>query len=66
MIILEIKMSEKKNPYSNANGSPIDGKEPEFFAWERNRDKKRLNVLPAAEKEKELKAQRDLNDRMQS
>jgi hypothetical protein len=58
-------MTDKKNPYANADGSPIDGKEPEFFDWESKKDKDRLEALPNQEKEKELKAQRDLNDRMQ-
>lgn len=30
------------NPYKNPDGSPIDGMENEFFAWERKEAKKGL------------------------
>lgn len=59
-------MSDKKNPYANPDGSPIDGKEPEFFEWEKNKDKDRLDKLPDDQKQAEIDAQRDLNKRMQS
>lgn len=59
-------MNNDKNPYANPDGSPIDGKEPEFFEWEKNKDKERLNKLSPEEKKAEISAQQDLNKRMQS
>jgi hypothetical protein len=61
-----LKMSTNKNPYANPDGSPIDGKEPEFFEWEKNKDKERLDKLPEGEKAAEIEAQQDMNKRMQS
>jgi hypothetical protein len=59
-------MSTDKNPYANPDGSSIDGKEPEFFEWEKQKDKQRLDKLPEAEKQADIDSQRALNDRMQS
>jgi hypothetical protein len=60
------KDQDEINPYANPDGSPIDGKEPEFFAWAANKAKEKLNLLTPEEREKVQQAERDLNRRMQS
>ena len=59
-------IKENTNPYANPDGSPKDGQEAEFFEWAKKKDQERLNQLPEDERNKEIEAQRSLNDRMQS
>ncbi len=55
-----------KNPYAKQDGSPIDGKEPEFFAWGREQELKRREQLPKAEREAIEKSEQALDRRMNS
>lgn len=55
-----------KNPYANKDGSPIDGKEPEFFAWLKDRAKEKFDKLPPEEQKIVEESERALNDRMNS
>lgn len=57
---------KENNPYANPDGSPIDGKEEEFFDWEKQKDKERLDLMPKEERDAAIASQRALNDRMQS
>jgi hypothetical protein len=61
-------MAEDKNinPYANPDGSPIEGKEPEFFDWAKQFDKKRLEELPENVKKEEIESQESLQKRMES
>jgi len=61
-------MNDKKikNPFANEDGSPIDGEEPDFFEWEKQRAIKELDKLPPEEKEKAIESERALNERMNS
>ncbi len=59
-------MEKEKNPYANPDGSPIDGNEPEFFAWEKDQAEKRLNAMSPEEREKAIKSQEALQKRMES
>lgn len=59
-------MARINNPYADKDGAPVDGKEAQFFAWEKEQAKKELEKLPA-DKQKEIKeSEAALNDRMNS
>lgn len=60
------KDEEKKNPFANPDGSPIDGKEPEFYEWEIVKDKERLSNLTEQEKKEDIESQKALQKRMES
>jgi hypothetical protein len=59
-------LKKDKNPYANSDGTPIDGKEPKFFAWAREQELKRRKGLPASEVRAIEKSERALNRRMMS
>ena len=60
------KYSHKLNPYANTDGTPVEGKEPEFFAWAREYELKRRQTLPAATVKAMEKSEQALARRMQS
>lgn len=55
-----------RNPFANDDGSPIDGKEAEFFNWGIEQAKRRLLRLTPEEQTKQLEADRLMNDKMNS
>lgn len=61
-----MKKQVNKNPFASADGAPVEGKEKEFFEWERQRDIKRLRKLTKQQNSADIKAQKELNKRMQS
>jgi hypothetical protein len=64
------KMTEeeiiKKNPFGKPDGTPIDGKEPEFFAWAREKELERRKTLPKEERESIERSENALDRRMNS
>jgi hypothetical protein len=56
----------KSNPYANLDGSPIEGNEPEFFAYANEVEDKRISHLPANEQDKAKRSKAALADRMNS
>ncbi len=59
-------MEKNKNPFANTDGSPIDGKEPEFFEWEKENSKSELKKLPEEIQAEIIDSERELNKRMDS
>jgi len=55
-----------KNPYLEPDGTPIEGKEPEAFAWGRAYELKRRESLPEAERKSIEESEQALARRMQS
>jgi hypothetical protein len=58
--------TEEKNPFANTDGSPIEGKEPEFYAWEKAAAQMKLETMSPDEKLKRVQADLDLDKRMDS
>lgn len=54
------------NPYANKDGSPIKGKEFEFFDWAITADEERIAKLPPDQQKKEREAARHLRNKMES
>lgn len=59
-------MEKKTNPYATPSGTPKEGKDAEFFQWEREQYLNHLDTLPKEEKKKILEADRALANRMNS
>jgi hypothetical protein len=60
------KYSHDMDPYSNPDGTPIDGKEPEFFTWAREWELERRKALSKEEREALEKSEQALAARMNS
>jgi hypothetical protein len=54
------------NPYAAKDGSPLDGKEPEFFAWERDHKLKETKKLSKEDQAKVKDSEEALAKRMDS
>lgn len=54
------------NPYGKPDGTPISGKEPEFWAWMEEQRKKSLSELSREERDEKEKADNRLAKRMDS
>lgn len=59
-------MSEEKNPFADSDGLPKDGQSAEFYKWEKEKAKERLDKLPPAEQKQVIEAEAALNKRMAS
>jgi|GEM_PF-5698462 len=55
-----------KNPHEGEKGRPIDGKEEEFFQWERDQELKRRESLSKDQQEKLKQADDHLAKKMNS
>ncbi len=60
------KKKQLKNPYAAKDGSPLNGKEKEFFNWEITRAKKELKKLSPEQQKERLTSHKALNRRMNS
>lgn len=54
------------NPYAKKDGSPLSGKEVEFWNWEKNKEAQRMNKLKTVDRKKEQVAKNELTRRMES
>lgn len=59
-------MKEEKNPFTAKDGTPLAGKEAEFFKWAKQKHKKELSLLPKEEQKKILEGEKRLAKRMDS
>jgi len=59
-------MKAEINPFAHPDGSPKEGKEPEFFAWAKNWAERRLKNMSPEERDKAIKSQKALQRRMES
>ena len=63
---MDIRETNTRNPFAKPDGSPIDGKEPDFFAWLKARAKEKFDKLPPHEQKIVAESERALNERMNS
>jgi hypothetical protein len=66
LCILMANTIKDNNPFGNPDGTPIDGKEDEFFAWGREQELKRREKLPESERKAIEKSEQALDRRMNS
>ncbi len=59
-------MKVEINPFAANDGSPLAGKEVEFFKWAKQKHKKELSLLPKEEQKKILEGEKRLAKRMNS
>jgi hypothetical protein len=58
--------NEIKNPFANPDGSPVEGKEFEFFDWAREQELKRRALLSKEEQSRLRSADKHLAAKMNS
>ena len=58
--------ASQNNPYANPNGTPRDGKELQFFAWERKRRLAEIKKLPPEVQKRIRESERRFAARMNS
>jgi hypothetical protein len=60
------KTDNDKNPYATELGGPIEGQEPEFYQWEKQKWQKYLDSLSEEDRQKEMAAQDNMARKMRS
>ena len=61
-----MKSRKENNPHANPDRTPIDGQEPDFFAWGRDQELQQRESLPAEEREAIQESEQALDKRMNS
>ncbi len=60
------KFDESVNPFQLPDGSPMEGKEPEFFQWKKDKAKREFDKLPPDVQQVVKESEKALNERMNS
>lgn len=60
------KIKNIKNPYATKDGSPLNGKEEEYFAWAKQKAAAELAKLPKNKQKEMIASEKALAKRMNS